>query len=216
MPSPRFFFDFLSPYSYLASALLQTNARLAALGVVPEPLPVGSVMARLQLRGPGEIEVKRRAILDDCLLLAQRYGIPFEGPPRQPFASLPALRSVLHEDDPQARTRLMHRYFQACWGEGRDLEDPRVLRDCAREVGLDQDPEAVARSLTARRSLKRNVSEALELGVFGVPTLVCPDGTLFFGHDRLDLARAYLSGELSLDRERARELLGRPRMSRVV
>lgn len=207
----RFYFDFLSPYSYLASALLARRAPAARAHLDYRPVPVGSLLARRGLTGPGEVEVKRSAVLDDCLLLAQHHGVPFEGPPRQPFPSIPALRSVLAVEDPAARQALTHRYFHAAWGEGRDLDDPAVLAACLAEVGVDQDPEATRRDRAVRDALKREVVEAHDLGVFGVPTFVTPDGVRFFGHDRLALCEAYLAGELTLDRTRVARLMERPR-----
>lgn len=216
MPDARFYFDFLSPYSYLASALLARRPDLAGLDLDYRPLPVGSILARRGLRGPGEIDVKRRAALADCLLLAQSYQVPFVGPPRQPFASVPALRSVFAVQDPEARVRLTHRYFHACWGEGQDLEDPEVLRRCLTQEGIDQDPDEVWRRREVRTGLKAVVQEAFEEGVFGVPTVVAADGVVFFGHDRLALYAAYQAGDLTLDLARTRHLLDQPPGLRIV
>ena len=212
----RFYFDFLSPYSYLASARLARRDPAGRAHLDYRPVPVGSLLARRGLIGPGEIEVKRSFVLDDCLLLAQRYGVPFEGPPRQPFPSVPALRSVLAVEDPEARQALTHRYFHAAWGEGRDLDDPEVLTACLGEVGIDQDPEAARRDRSVRDALKREVAEAHDLGVFGVPTFVTVDGVRFFGHDRLALCEDYGAGNLTLDRSRIARLMERPRGVRIV
>lgn len=215
MSSPvRFYFDFISPYSYLASALIEREPRYAALPFELRPVVFGSVLAKLGAKGQGEIPARRRLGMADVLLLAKHYGVPLEGPPTHPFNSVYALRSVSAVADPVARRALMHRYFLATWGEGRSLEDLAVLRDCLRDVGIEQDPEAAATTREAREALRANLASLLELGGWGVPTFVVDD-VLLWGHDRLPLLAELCAGKLALDRPKLEELLARPQPGRI-
>lgn len=217
MPAPvvRFYFDFLSPYSYLASQLLAREARYQTLALDPRPVVFGTILSRLGVKGPGEIPARRRHGLQDVLLLASAYGLPLEGPPTHPFNSIYALRSVVAFDDPALRLRLAARYFRAAWGEGQSLEDLSVLRACLAELGLEQDPEEAATTKDNRQRLKQNTEALLEAGGFGVPTFAI-DGLLFFGHDRLPLLLDYLERGLDPRPEHLAALLARPQPGRLL
>jgi 2-hydroxychromene-2-carboxylate isomerase len=209
-----FYFDFISPYSYLASQLIAQRSDLGAISFLHRPVVFGSMLAKRNAVGPGEIPSRRRIGLVDALLLAERYGIPFEGPPAHPFNSIYALRSVCAVEDEAAKHRLMQLYFRAAWAQGETLEDLAVLSRCLREAGIDQDPEEAATDRRWRSALKDNTNDALDRGAWGVPTFVVDD-VLFFGHDRLDLLAAHLEGRVKLDREKLERMLARPQPGRV-
>lgn len=214
-PTPvRFYFDFLSPYSYLASQLVAQAPEYQALELDLRPIVFGTLLSRLGVKGPGEVPARRRHGLQDILLLCQAYGLPLAGPPTHPFNSIYALRSVVAVEDPRRRLALTVRYFRAAWGDGESLEDLSVLRRCLAEVGIEQDPEAAATTKENRQRLKSYTEELLEAGGFGVPTFAV-DGLLFFGHDRLALLRRYLDGGLDPRPEQLAELLARPQPGRI-
>lgn len=210
----EFYFDFISPYSYLASALIARRPELASLPLRYRPVVFGTMLSRLGKVGPGEVPETRRSGLADVLMLAAHYGVPLEGPPAHPFNSIYALRSVAAIDDEVLRGRLVHAYFAKAWGEGQSLESLPVLSSCLAELGIEQDPEEAASAPENRRRLKASTEEALGRGARGVPTFAVGD-VLFFGHDRLELLRAFVEGRVTLSREKLERLLARPRPGRV-
>lgn len=214
MKPVTFYFDFISPYSYLASQRIGAEPRYREIPFEYRPVVFGSMLSSLGAKGPGEIPSRRRIGLQDVILLAGHYGFPLEGPPTHPFNSVYALRSVCDVPDEGKRGELMRRYFHATWGEGRSLEDLDVLRACLAELGIEQDPDDAASRRENRQALKQNTKQALELGAWGVPTFVV-DGLLFFGHDRLDLLRAYLDGQVDPDPAKLEQLLTRPQPGRI-
>jgi len=211
----RFFFDFLSPYSYLASALLARSPEYGNIALDYRPVVFGSILGKLGTKGPGEIPARRKHGLADLLMLAQHHGIPLIGPPAHPFNSIYALRSVSAVADPVKQAALVHSYFRAAWAEGKSLEDLGVLKQCLNDVGIEQDPEAAATTRESREALKKNLNELLELGGWGVPTFMVED-VMFFGHDRLPLLRAYLDQKTTLDRPLLADMLSRPQPGRIV
>lgn len=214
MPGPvHFHFDFISPYSYVASQLLERPE--FAVPALYRPVVFGSMLSKLGVKGPGEIPDRRRLGLQDILLLCQYYGIPIQGPPTHPFNSLYALRSVCAVSDETLKARLTGAYFRAAWAERRALDDPTVLKQVLAEVGIDQDPEEVVSQREVRQQLKAQTRELLALGAWGVPSFVV-DGLLFYGHDRLALLQAYLAGDLSPEPDKLSELLARPQPGRVI
>lgn len=213
-PTVVFHFDFISPYSYLASQLLSRGA-WASTSVDYRPVVFGTILGKLGVKGPGEIPARRRIGLQDVLLLADRYGVPIEGPPTHPFNPIYALRSVCALDDPGDRRRLTTRYFAAGWAESQDLADPACLARLAAEVGIDQDPEAAATDRAVRQRLKQNTQQLLDAGGWGVPTFMVGD-VLLFGHERLAVAEALLSGRLRVDPDKLNQLLDRPQPGRII
>jgi len=188
------YFDFVSPYAYLA--LTQVESFGACHGVTWDVRPVvyGALLDATGLVGPVEVESKRRYTLQDVVRTAAALGVPLVGPPAHPFRSLEALRAVcLNLGRPEALP-LTIALSRACWGEGRDLADIGVLRDVVAGVGLEAGdlPEQIA-SPEVKGSLRRLTEEALAVGVFGVPTFRHGE-ELFWGHDRMDQLAARLDG----------------------
>ena len=202
-----FFFDFISPYSYLASTRIRADH--PDLPLVYRPVILGSIFSALGVTAPGAIPSRRRIGLQDALLLAQHYGVPFEGPPRHPFNPIYALRSVCAVDDPSTRAALTHRYFDAAWAEGRALDDMEVLKACLQDVDVEQEPEDAATTREWRVALKGNTKAALAAAAWGVPTFV-HGGVSLFGHDRLALLASLIEGSVVPATERLEEMLSRP------
>lgn len=209
-----FHFDFISPYSYLASQLVLRPA-YQDLTLRYRPVVFGTMLSKLGVKGPGEIPARRRHGLQDVLLLCAHHGISIEGPPTHPFNSLYALRSVCAVPDEADKARLTSAYFRAAWAEGRALDDPEVLRQILAEVGISQDPEEAASRREIRQQLKAQTLGLLDRGAWGVPSLVVDD-LLFYGHDRLPLLKAYLAGELDAQPAKLEALLNRPQPGRVI
>jgi len=209
---PRFYFDFISPYSYIASQRIARDFSHWDLDY--RPVVFGTMLSKRNAIGPGEIPSRRRIGLQDILLLAAHHSIPLRGPPSHPFNSIYALRSVCAVPDPVQKAKLCDRYFRAAWAENRDLADLNVLRECLAEVGIDHDPEEIATTRRHRASLKENTKQALAAGAWGVPSFEI-DGLMFFGQDRLMLLDAYLKGDLRLDERQLADILARPQPGRI-
>lgn len=213
MARVRFYFDFISPYSYLASQLVR-RAPYDGLDLEYVPVTFGSILGKLGTKGPGEIPNRRKHQLMDVLLLARHFHLPLVGPPTHPFNSVYALRSVCAVEEPKLRADLTTAYFAAAWGAGEALDDLGVLRRISAEVGVDHDPEEVATTREVRAALKANTAALMELGGWGVPTFEV-DGLLFWGQDRLGVLMEYLErGDAPVAERDA--MLGRPQPGRIV
>lgn len=209
----QLYFDFISPYAWLGLNLAQRLAR----GTGPavdwrlQPVVYGVLLDRHGLVGPVETEAKRRYTFQDVARCARREGLPLAGPPAHPFRSLDALRTVcLFRDEPNLLD-LAVGLANACWSEGRSLADVDVLASVVEAVGLD------AGNLAARlgaaeikAQLRDNTEQAIEGGIFGVPTFV-HGAELFWGHDRVPDLVARLAGEPGPDPDTLEALLERPR-----
>jgi 2-hydroxychromene-2-carboxylate isomerase len=185
-----FWFDFISPYAYLAFEKLPEA--LKGLGYEVEYRPVlfaGFLKHHGQL-GPAEIAPKRDWTYRQVLWLAHAHGIPMQMPAAHPFNPLAALRLALA----CGREGRVNRYvaetvFRHVWRGGADAADAQRLAQLRAELQPQRDPE----SPEVKAELKANTEAAIARGVFGVPTMEV-DGRLFWGFDGLPMLREYLQG----------------------
>ncbi|MDX1388221.1 MAG: 2-hydroxychromene-2-carboxylate isomerase [Acidobacteriota bacterium] len=211
MRTVRFYFDFISPYSWLA--LMEARAFAEAHDVAWEMRPVvyGKLLDETGLVGPAETRAKRRYTFHDIARHADRRGLKLVGPPAHPFRSLEALRTVVVFRDEPSIVGLCAAISDATWGGGLDLTDVEVLSTIVREHGLD--PGDLAERIAAqdvKHKLRDWTQEALDLGVFGVPTFVY-ERELFWGQDRLpDLVRR-IDGTAPPSNDLVRSIAERPR-----
>jgi 2-hydroxychromene-2-carboxylate isomerase len=191
MKQITFYFDFISPYAYLAFEKLPEA--LQGLGYAMDYRPVlfaGLLKHHGQL-GPAEIAPKRDWTYRHVLWQAHSHGIPLQMPAAHPFNPLPLLRlAVASGAQGLANRYVCETIFRHVWRGGADAGDPlrldtlklllKPLRDVAGE--------------DVKAELKSNTDEAVARGVFGVPTYAVDD-KLFWGFDALPMLRAYLEGD---------------------
>lgn len=183
-----FYFDFLSPYSYLA----WTWVRESGLNINAIPVVLAQVIHAHETKGPAEIAPKRDYLWKHCLRTAKIRNVPFVMPAKLPFNSSFALRLAIAS---KGDLQIIDKLFRFAWEHGKDLSDPEAVLDIPECKTLDE----LASSKEVRRTLKENVQKAINNGAFGTPTFIV-DGELFWGDDcRLDLLN-FINGEDALDR----------------
>lgn len=190
MKQITFFFDFISPYAYLAFEKLPEALKGLSYQVDYRPVLFAGLLKQHGQLGPAEIPPKRDWTYRQVLWTAHARGVPMQLPAAHPFNPLGALRLALA----CGRDGLVNRYvaetvFRHIWRGGADaadagrLQELRELLQPARDVAADD----------VKAELKANTGMALARGVFGVPTCEV-DGRLFWGFDGLPMLREYLEG----------------------
>ena len=186
----EFFFDLVSPYSYLASEKIEELAKQNNRELIWKPFLLGGLFKALDAPpAPGLLPYKKPYLFKDLDRLTRFHGIPFNTPsefPRLTVKPLRALLSLPKEDLPEA----VHQLYRAYWVEDRDISDASVLADLlgAEAVEKTGDPEI-------KQSLIQATDEAVSRGLFGAPTFLVGQ-EMFFGHDRMDLLEAFLQDRL--------------------
>ena len=161
------YFDFISPYSYLAFESLPA----ALAGIEPAPLlryrPVlfAGLLNHWGHLGPAEVPPKRRFTYEHCAWLADRHGIAMRAPRRHPFNPLPLLRAAIAAGSGR---EAIGRLFGLVWRDGA-LPDEPAFPTLLAELGISADALDSAEVKTA---LRANGEAAIAAGVFGVPTAV--------------------------------------------
>lgn len=197
-----FFFDFLSPYAYLAWTQVHEVARRHGASVRPVPTLLAALLAHGQTRGPAEIPAKRVYVFVDTLRTARHLNVPFGPPPAHPFNPLLALRacSLVDGDD---QKRLIDALFAQTWGGlARGCDTAEKLAEATKTAGLDGDRSGgglVERATgdLAKANLRKNTDAAIARGVFGVPTMTTGPGpsSFFWGLDAFPALERHLAGK---------------------
>ena len=196
------YFDFISPFSYLH--LKQFHRLPADLEIEYVPVLFAGMLKHWENKGPAEVPPKRIYMYKQLTWLGSHLGIPFRMPPAHPFNSLHALRLVLAAGPTRTHVETA---FDMAWKEGRDLQDPQVLAELAQRLGLRDPQAAVDEAVKAR--LKTNTEAAIGRGVFGVPSFLLGD-TLFWGQDSLEMMLDFLKHPALFDSAEMRRVSSLP------
>jgi 2-hydroxychromene-2-carboxylate isomerase len=206
-----FYFDFVSPYPWLASHQLGELREYAAAKFCFVPVLFAALLDHYSTMGPAEIPAKRRYTFHDTQRWAVHLGLEFKGPPAHPFNPLKPLRVSSAVDNDDLRELLAVRLLDAAWSEGRDITLDSVIYEVANSVDLNgQELLGKACTIEIKEKLRLQTERAIQAGVFGVPSFVV-NGEIFWGNDRLHLLKEYLQGKLPIDKEKVDEILARPR-----
>ncbi len=186
MASADWYFDFVSPFSYLQCEQLPRLEQ--AIRVRYRPVLFAALLDAHGSRGPAEIPAKRRFTYRFVVWQAQQLGIALKFPAEHPFNPLPLLRLALAADCAPEAIRCIFRFV---WRDGRLGDLPIEWAELTAELGL---PDATARIASAevKAALRQNSEEAIARGVFGVPTLAIGD-ELFWGVDATAMAADYIA-----------------------
>jgi 2-hydroxychromene-2-carboxylate isomerase len=200
----RFYFDFISPYAFIAWTQVHALAERNGRSVEPVPVLFAALLDAHGQRGPAEIPAKRTYTFRDAYRKAHRLGLPpLVPPPSHPFNPLLALRVASLPLEPAAKRRLIDALYTSTWVDGIGVEDPRAVSAAAARAGLDGD--ALVRAAAepeAKARLRAATEEAVRRGVFGVPTVLVDD-EIFWGTDGLELVEPFLRGEDPLPKDLA-------------
>ncbi|MCU0769099.1 MAG: 2-hydroxychromene-2-carboxylate isomerase [Burkholderiaceae bacterium] len=161
-----FYFDFSSPYSYIASEEIEAIAERHGRELNWRPLLLG---------------------VRDFARSAAHVGVPYRHPSVFPIGAVAATRAVLwlQRELPAQVGPFIHAVYRAFFVADRNVSEAPVVMSLAQELGID--PARLAAGVqeeAIKLGLRAAVEQAIERGVFGAPTIVI-DGEMFWGHDRL-------------------------------
>lgn len=194
MTDLTFWFDVHSPWAYLASFRVGDIARKHGLALRWRPLHLPRLLDEIGGLKPLEAAPQRVAwFRQDIQDWAERQGVPLKQHPHYPLRNSRALRACILAGDEGRGEAFARRVLKAYWAEEADITDLALLASWGEDAGLD--PEAVKQAAASEQFKQRlddNTREAIERGVFGVPT-VDTGSKLYFGNDRLDLLDIHLA-----------------------
>ena len=182
-----FYFDFISPYSYLAYQKLKTLNKDNFFKIVYKPILLGGLHNLGGITAPAFNVRKMKNMKDDCKLIAVKNKIQFQWNENFPINSLYLMRGYLIVDE-----NLKKKYFEVCfdyyWKENIDISNKKnvnkILDTCSiNKIDFFNDIE----NNKVKDMLKKLTNLAFEKDIFGAPTFIV-NNKIFWGQDRLEYA----------------------------
>lgn len=190
----EFYFDFSSPYSYIASEWIEAVAARHGRTVRWHAILLGVTFKAAELKSPVSHPLKREYSIADFARSARFEGVPFAMPPNFPIPTQNAARVFwwLDAEDRARATAWAHAALRALFTRGVPLDDTAALRALCAESGLDAAAaEAAWNDPQWKDKLRAENDAAIAAGIFGAPAIVI-DGELFWGNDRKPQVQRWL------------------------
>ena len=201
MAKVEFFYDYSSPWTYLAFTRVAGVCQKYAAALEWRPILVGGIFNTVN---PSVYEFRERGVpakakyaAKDLQDWARFYGLTIKSPTVFPVNSVKSLRGALVAlEHPGKFMPYSHRVFAAYWGEDQDISKDDVLRGIVEQVGLDPHEyfDKINRQDYKDR-IRANTEEVMARGGFGSPTMFVNGASMFFGNDRLVLVEEELRRE---------------------
>lgn len=195
MPAPiEFWFDFSSPYGYVASELIDGVAARHGRGVNWHPILLGPIFKAVGTAPLTTLPIKGDYSRHDFARMARYHKVPFRLPDKFPVGTQVATRAfyLIADADPARARDFARRVYRAYFAEGRDVADPAVVMEIVTAAGADA--AALAEPLKGEAIKERaraEVDAAMKAGVFGSPYFIV-DGEPFWGVDRIPMIEEWI------------------------
>lgn len=189
-----FYFDFGSPYGYLASKRIDDIGERFDRGVNWRPIMLGAMFKAVGTAPLTTYPLKGEYSRRDLLRSARAIGVELGIPDGFPHGTLPAARGFywLGSSDPEKQKPFANAFYQAYFGEGRNVSEMDPTADIAASLGIDREAFLAAIQDPAIKDiLKAETGAALERGVFGSPFIFADDEP-FWGFDHFDQVERWL------------------------
>lgn len=194
MKTIEFFYDFSSPYSYLAATELPTVAKRAGAALRYRPFVLAAVFKATGNDMPAKIAAKATYMLKDLERWSKHQNVPFRFSSHFPANTIKAMRLALVAEEQGKGEDFTQAAFRAMWAEDRDLANADVLADLAQASGLDVVAAMAAIETPAiKDKLRANTDDAIARGAFGAPAIFVGD-ELFWGNDRMAFVESAARG----------------------
>lgn len=190
-----FYFDFYSPYGYLAHYKIDELAERYGYTAHWHAILLGPAFKAVGSKPLLEIPMIGEYSAHDFARTARLEGVPFVMPTTFPGATLAAGRTFywLQDQDPALAKRFAKAAYKAAFAEGRDLLQLDTIKTVASAEGIDvQALEAAIQTDSVKERFKTAVQASLSKGVFGTPFVIV-EGERFWGNDRLPQVEQWLA-----------------------
>ena len=180
-----FYFDFISPYSYLAHKKIINLKQRKNFNY--KAILLGGLHNLGNITAPAFNTRKIKNMVDDCRLIAKKNKIPFIWNERFPINSLYLMRGFLYIDK-EKKNKFFDTCFDAYWKDNTDISKHENIMKILSDCGIDQNSfNKGIKEDKIKRELKELTNLAFEKNIFGAPTFIV-NGKLFWGQDRLEYA----------------------------
>lgn len=181
----EFFFDYGSPFSYLADTQLAPLAQRTGATIVYRPMLLGAVLKETGNASPMTVPAKGRYMGMELQRWAKHYGVPFAANRFFPINTMKLMRGAVAAQQAGCFAEYHRVIYPAFWVESTNLGDQDVIRLVLTKAGLNADLIlSRIEEPSVKEQLRLNTDEAVRRGVFGAPTFFVGE-EMFWGNDRL-------------------------------
>ena len=182
-----FYFDFISPYSYLALKKIRYLENNNQTIINYRPVLLGGLHNLGGITAPAFNEKKLKNMKNDCELIAKKNDIKFHWNTKFPINSLYIMRGYLVINE-KLKKDYFNNCFNAYWKDNIDISDENNLSEILKKTGIaKREFFEDINKIKIKNELKQLTSEAFAKDIFGAPTFVV-NKKIFWGQDRLDYA----------------------------
>ncbi len=182
-----FYFDFISPYAYLAHKRIINIEKIEKIKFVYKPILLGGLHNLRKITPAAFIEAKKKFTVHDCKMVAKKFQIEFKFNDKFPINSIKLMRGILTVDE-NIKKKYINDFFNAYWSLNLDLSNEETVKKILNNLNID--PNSFFEKITEQRikdKLKKLTQESFDKDIFGAPTFIV-NNKLFWGQDRLDYA----------------------------
>ena len=184
----EFYFDFVSPYSYLAHKEISKIEKKNSIKIRYKPILLGGLHNLHGIKAPAFIPAKARHMIRDCKLIAEKNKIKFKFNSYFPIRSLNLMRGVLVAEEDNFKSYYIDNIFNAIWQDGLNMNDENIIEKILKNLNVNPKTFLLrVASASIKESLKKRTNEAYEKGIFGAPSFVS-NNKIFWGQDRIEFA----------------------------
>jgi 2-hydroxychromene-2-carboxylate isomerase len=184
----EFYFDYGSPFSYLADTQMAALADRNGAELVYRPILLGGIFKATGNASPITIPAKGQYMMRELERWARHYGVAMQMNPHFPFNTIRLMRGAIAAQRQNRFAEYHPQMFRAVWCEGRDVGKEAGLREVLEGAGID--PASIDGD-EIKNQLRANTDEAVARGAFGAPTFFV-NNEMFWGNDRLEFVEAAL------------------------
>ena len=182
-----FYFDIISPYSYLAHQKIKVIKKNKKISFNYKPILVGGLHNLQGITAPAFIKPKLKHMISDCNLIAIKDNFDFTWNSKFPINSLSIMRGYLFVNT-DIKDLYLDKIFDAYWKDNLDISDEEILISLIKECKIDPITFLIGiKNLNIKNELINSTKEAHDKEIFGAPTYVVND-KIFWGQDRLEYA----------------------------
>ena len=182
----EFYFDFISPYSFIAHKEIKKIEKKASIKIRYNPILLGGLHNLHGIKAPAFIPAKAKHMIRDCKLISERNNIKFKFNSYFPIKSLNLMRGVLVAEEDNFKSYYIDNIFNTIWQDGLNMNDEIIFQKVLKNLNVNPKTFLLrSASSSVKEALRKRTDEAYEKGIFGAPTFVS-NNKIFWGQDRIE------------------------------
>ena len=182
----EFYFDFASPYTFLAHKKIRKIENENSIKIIYMPILLGGLLKLAGIKANIDIPIKGKYMIKDCKLLAEKYNVEFRFNSYFPINTLNLMRCILVAQKKGVTQSFINKFFDAMLKNELNLNDKAIAAGLLKNLNINPKTfltETINPDL--KNELKKRTDDAFEKGIFGTPSFII-NNKIFWGQDRLE------------------------------